>query len=259
MTDSGVIRSSYMSTTPAVQTVTRGTGAALQLFAETSQTLSITTGRDLGVVVDLADLAQSPWTKPAELFDRIGHLLNEFIETQFMGTYANWTNFGVGDLNSVGPAADSTAITVTASNVDDIIRGVKRVVRVANGQTVANEKGYAMVWRPGDFELLEAFIQANGFMTADAALKEGTSEGIKYMNVDHYWTNDFTAGHVFGGVKKLQRIGILRGTYGRAHTIPFPAADSNTFFSGTAYYSRVDIGLLTPSAYTPVLLNVNVV
>ena len=258
MTDSGVIRSSYMSTTPAVQTVTRGTGAALQLFAETSQTLTISTGRDLGVVVDLADLAQSPWTKPAELFDRIGHLLNEFIESTFMAMQSSWTNFGVGDLNSVGPVADTTAITVTASNVDDIIRGTKRVIRQANGQAMMNQNGAAIVWRPGDFELLEAFIQANGFMTADAALKEGTVEGVKYMNVDHYWTNDFTAGHVFAGVKKLNRIGILRGTYGRAHTIPFPAADSNTFFSGTAFYSRVDIGTLVPAAYLPLLLNVNV-
>ncbi len=260
ITDSGVIRSSYMSTTPAVQTVTRGTGAALQVFAETSETLTISTGRDLGVVVDLADLVQSPWTKPAELFDRIGHLLNEYIESAVLGTFASWTNFGVGDLNSVGPAADSTAITVTASNVDDIIRGVKRVIRTNNGQSYMNSNGVGIVWRPGDFELLEAFVQANGFMTADAALKEGTVEGMKYMNVDHYFSNDFTAGHVLACVKKLGvRLGILRGTYGKAHTIPFPAADSNMVFSGTAYYSRVDIGTLIPTGYVKTVYNVNVV
>ena len=258
ITDSGVVRSSYMSTTPSTQAVTRGTGAALQVFAETSQTLTISTGRDLGIVVDLADLAQSPWTKPAELFDRIGHLLNEYIESTCLGTYASWTNFGVGDLNAVGPAADSTAISVSASNVDDIIRGVKRVIRTANGQSRMNQYGVGIVWRPADFEMLEAFVQANGFMTADAALKEGTVEGMKYMNVDHYWSNDYTAGHVLAAVKKQARVGILRGTYGKAHTIPFPAADSNMFFSGTAFYSRVDIGTLIPAGYLSTILNVNV-
>lgn len=258
MTDTRVISSSYMSTTPTTQGVTRGTGAALQLFAETPNTLTISDGRDLGIVVDLADLAQSPWTKPAELFDRIGHLLNEYIESQVLGQHASFTNFGVGDLNAVGPAADTTQITVTASNIDDIIRGVKRVIRTANGQVLMNQYGVGFVWRPADFELLEAFIQANGFATADSALKEGTIEGIHYLGVDHYWSNDYTAGHVFAAVKKQQRLGILRGTYGQAHTIQFPAADSNMFFSGNAYYSRVDIGHLTPSAHVGLILDVNV-
>lgn len=258
-TNAGVVRSSYMSTTPTTQAVTRGTGAALQVFAETSETLSITTGRDLGVVVDLADLAQSPWTKPAMLFDRIGSLLNEYIESQVYGQHATWTNFGVGDLNLVGPVADTTQISVTASNIDDIIRGAKRVVRTANGQSLMNQYGMGFVWRPQDFEILEAFIQANGFATADQALKEGTTEGLHYLGTDHYWSNDLTANHVFASVKKSQRLGILTGTYGQAHTIPFPAADSNMFFSGTAYYSRVDIGHLVPTTKIPITLDVNVV
>lgn len=258
ISDHGVISSSYMSTTPSTQAVTRGTGTALQLFAETANTLTISTGRDLGIVVDLADLAQSAWTKPAELFDRIGHLLNEYIETQVLAQHATWTNFGVGDLNSVGPAADTTAITVTANNVDDIIRGVKRVIRTANGQSMMNQNGVGFVWRPGDFELLEAFVQANGFTTADDALKEGTVSGLRYMQADHYFSNDFATSHVFAGVKKMQRLGILRGTYGKAHTIPFPAADSNMFFSGTAFYSRVDIGHLTPTGFASILFDVNV-
>lgn len=257
ITDTQVISSSYMSTTPTVQTVTRGTGVALQTFAETANTLTINTGRDLGVYVDYADLAQSSWTKPAELFDRIGALLNEYVESAVLAQYANWTNFG--DLGNGTYGLGSTAITVSATNVDDIVRGVKREIRKANGQKQMNQYGVGFVWRPTDFELLEQFVQANGFRTADEALKEGTVEGIHYLGVDHYWSNDYTAGHVLAGVKKAQRIGILRGTYGRAHTIDFPAADSNTFFSGQAFYSRIDVGFLTPSTLAPVLFNVNVV
>lgn len=252
-TDTRVISTSYMSTTPSVQTVTRGTGHSMQTFAETAQTLTISTGRDLGLFVDWADLAQSNWTKPAELFDRIGALLNEFIESDVLAQYASWTTF---DNASIGGGAGN--ITVSASNIDDIIRGVKRKIREANGQMMMNQYGVGIVWRAADFEILEAFTQANGFATADQYLKEGTVEGLRYLGVDHYWSNEHTSGHLFAGVKKIQRLGILRATYGRAHTIDFPAGDTNTFLSGQSFYSRVDIGHLTPGAHVGLLFNVTV-
>lgn len=99
----------------------------------------------------------------------------------------------------------------------------------------------------------------NGFTSADTALKEGTVEGLHYFGCDHYWSNDNTANKVMAGVKKVQRLGILRGTYGRAHTIEFPGADSGTIFSGTGFYSRVDIGHLVPTAHTGTLFSLNVV
>lgn len=252
-TNTRVISSSYMSTTPSVTTVTRGTGLALQTFAETADTLTISTGRDLGVLVDWGDYYQSPWTSKAMLFDRIGSLLNEYIESAVLARHASWTDF---DNASIGGAAGN--ITVTASNIDDIIRGVKREIREANGGSMMKANGVGFVWRAADFEYLEAFVQANGFATADKALVDGTLEGLHYLGCDHYWSNDHTSGHVFAGVKKIERLGILTGTYGRASTIEFPAADSNTFFSGVAFYSRVDIGHLTPNAHSSLVFDINV-
>ena len=170
--------------------------------------------------------------------------------------YDSWTDFG---LSSIGGGGTSTsAITVDASNIDDIIRGVKREIREGNGQMLMNQNGVGFVWRAADFELLEAFVQANGFATADEALKKGTVEGLHYLGADHYWSNDHTATHVFAGVKKIQRLGILRGTYGKAHTIDFPAGDTNTYLSGRSFYSRVDIGHLTPTAHAGLVFDVNV-
>lgn len=257
VTNARVISSSYMSTTPSVQTGTRGTGVALQTFIETAETLTVSVYKELGILLDLMDEAQSPWTKRAELFDRIGSLINEVVETAVLARHASWTNFGVGDITA-GAVADSTAITVNASNIDDIIRGVKRVIRKANGQSRMKQYGVGFVWRPEDFEILEAFAQANGTMTADRFLIEGTLEGFQYLNVYHYWSNDYTAGHVMAGIRKQERLGIGQATYGAAHVIPFPAADSNTFFSGNALYSRIDYGHLTPSGYSATLLDVNV-
>lgn len=254
--DTRAIVSNYISTQPTVTTVTRGTGLAGSTFIETADTLTISTGKDVGLFIDLADLAQSPWTKPAELFDRIGALLNEAIEAAVLARHASWTNFGDTGGGVLGLA--STQITVTASNIDDIIRGIKREIRKANGQSLMKQNGVGIVWRPQDFEYLEAFTQANGFGTADKFLVDGTMEGLKYLDVYHYWSNDFTANHVFAGVRKLERVGILRGTYGMASTINFPAADSGTFFSGKAFYSRVDFGHLTPGGYSTCLFDVNV-
>lgn len=243
VTNTKVTSTSYWSTTPAVQTGTRGTARAGETFAETAETLDIATNRYVNLIVDHADLYQSPWTKGVEIFNRIGALLNEYIETAVLANHAEWTNF---DNASIGGGAGN--ITVSASNIDDIIRGVKREIREGNGQSKMNENGAYFVWRAADFEILEAFVQANGFATADQALKEGTVEGLHYLGVDHYWSNDHSAGHLMAGVKKVQKLGILKGTYGRAHTIDFPAGDSNTFFAGTAFYSQVDIGLLHPTS-----------
>lgn len=254
--NSRVISSSYISTQPSVTTVTRGTGLAGSTFVETADSLTISTGKDVGLIVDLADLAQSPWTKPAELFDRIGALLNEAIESAVLARHASWTDFGLASIGGGGAATDP--ITVSASNIDDIIRGVKREIREANGGFLMKQYGVGFVWRPADFELLEAFTQANGTMTADKFLVEGTLEGLKYLGAYHYWSNDYTAGHVFAGVRQIERLGILSGTYGMASTIDFPAADSGTFFSGKAFYSRVDFGHLTPQGHSSLVFDVNV-
>ena len=121
-----------------------------------------------------------------------------------------------------------------------------------------NSNGVGAAWRTDDFELLEAFNQANGYTSADDALKNGTVEGYHYLGIDNYWTNDGATNHVMIGVKKAHKVGILRGTYGRAHTIDFPAGDTNTYMSGKSFYSRVDIGQLTPNTLVPVVLDLNV-
>jgi hypothetical protein len=253
VTNQQVISSSYVSTANTVTTVSRGTGLIPAGFVETAETLTISTGRDLAIVLDWGNLYQSPWTKPAEIFDRIGALLNEYVESAVLARHASWTDF---DGTAIGGGAGN--ISVSASNIDDIIRGVKREIREANGGFMMNKNGVGFVWRAADFEYLEAFVQANGFTTADQALKEGTVEGIHYLGADHYWSNDHTANHVFAGVKKIERLGILQGTYGRAYTIDFPASDTNSFHSGRAFYSRIDIGSLTPTAHSSTVFDVMV-
>lgn len=258
-TDTRVISTSYDSDTggfPTVSTVTRGTAFSFSDMVETAESLTISTGRDLPVFVDLADLAQSPWTKPMEIFKRIGQRLNEFIEVDFLDDHASWTNIGTSSIG--GGGTTTTQITVSAANVDDIIRAIRTAVRAANGQNLMTEKGIGFAWSPANFEFLEAFAQANGFESADESLQNGLAAQVKYLGAFHYITNDNAANHMFAGVRQLHRIGILRGTYGKAHTIPFPAGSSNNNLSGTAFYSRIDDGTLAPTTYVPILFDINV-
>lgn len=258
ISDVRAISSSYISTAgsiPTVSTVTRGTAFSFSDFTETAETLTISTGRDLPIFVDWADLAQSPWTTPAELFKRIGQRLGEFIETDVLDDHASWRNLG----GSGGVWADNVATTLaaSASNVDDLIRLERRVIREQNGHAQMTQNGLFNVWAPVNFEFVEAFAQANGFESADKALQKGLAPQVEYLGAIHYISNDNAANHMFAGVRKLFRLGILRGTFGRTHVIPFPAGSTNNNLSGVAYYSRVDLGTLTPTEYATILFDVN--
>ena len=258
-TDEQVIRSSYISTSgawAASAAVTRGTATNPVDIAETSQTLTISTGREVAVFVDFADLYQSPWTKPAEAYKRAGQRLGERIEVEVQDDHGDWRNLG----GSGGAWADNTATTLalSASNVDDLIRLTRQVIRAQNGQDVAADNGIFHTWDPASFNFLEAFAQANGFESADMALQKGLAPQVTYMGATHYVTNDNAANHLFAGVKKTFRLGLLRSLYGRAYKFDFPAGSSGGFLSGSVFYSRIELGTLTPNTYATVLFDVNI-
>ena len=258
-TDTRTITESVLTTSPTVGTVTRGTVFNPVAIIHAAQNLTISTGRDVPVFVDFGDLFQTGYNLQMEIATEQGDLLSEFIEANVLAQFASWTN--IGDPGTGITSGNTTQIAVSANNIDDIIRGIKRIIRVANGQSRMRRLGVFIVWRATDFEILEAFVQGNGFATADIALKEGTSEGIRYMGVDHYWSNDHTANHLFAGVKKSQKLGILRSLYGKMFTSDFPSdatGGSVGMLSGRMFYSRVDIGHLTQTNYLPTLFDVNV-
>lgn len=241
----------YMSTESVIQTGTRGTAYGFSDFTLTNDQMNIGTYKPVPIFIDRADLAQCDLVRQSELADRQGSIINEWLEQAMLADHAAMTNFGDTGGGVLGLA--STAITVTASNVDDIIRGIKREVRVANGQDLAARNGYFIIWRPADFELLEAYVQANGFTEADSALKDGTLTGFRYMGVDHYVTNSNAANHIMGGVKKIYQIGILKTTYGQVVVTQDPNLQS-----GIGIISRIDYGLNLPTAHAGLVFDINV-
>ena len=248
-TNDKVLHNPY-ETDAAVQDGTRGSAYTHQDVTHSDETVDITTFKILPQLIDRADLAQSTYVNQMALAASQGVLLNEAIETAMFAEHAQWTNF---DNASIGGAAGN--IAVSASNIDDIIRGIKREIREANGEELMNRNGVFICWRPADFEMLEAYVQANGFSTADGALKDGTSQGFKYMGVEHYSSNKITAGHLFGGVKKVFHLGICKGTYGQIVIDQEPATAAGAV-SGIGVVSRVDFKFKAWFKVKPVLFDI---
>jgi len=241
----------YMSTLPSAAVGTRGTSYAYQDFALTNQAMDIGTYYEVPMYVDAADLAQCDYLKQMEMAELQATLLNERVETAVLIAAASATN--VGDTGGGAIGLGSTAITVSESNVDDIIRAVKRLVTKYNGKSLADRNGLFIIWRPEDFELLEKFVQANGYNTADNALANGLVEGFRYMGVDHYVSNSTYSTHLFAGVKKLMAVGLLTTTYGKLVVNQHPGQKF-----GTGFTTRIDYGTLIPTNYLPVLFDINV-
>lgn len=258
MTNTRVITSQSISTSgdwAAVGTLTRGTAFDPTDVAESSDTLTISTGRHVTTYFDFADIAQSPWTNEREIFKRAGQRLGEFIESDVLGQHASWRNIGL--VGGVWTDNNATVGAASASNIDDLARLIRRVIREQNGADMMAEKGAFAVASPATFEFVEAFAQANGFASADEALKNGLAPQVKYLGLTWYVSNDNTADHVFAGVRKVQRLGILKGTFGHMHKFPGIAGTSGGIQSGIAYHSRVDIGHLTPTDHANLVLDVN--
>ncbi len=251
--DTKIFNVPYMSTEPSVTTGTRGTAYTFSDFALTTEALDISQKYMEPVFIDRADLAQMPLVSQMTIAEQQAAQMAERIESYVLAQHASWTD--VGDVGAGAIGLGSGAITVSSSNIDDIIRGVKREIVKANGKSLADRNGIFFVWRPADFELIEQFVQANGFQTADQALKNGldSAGGYYYMGAYHYQSNDFTAGHVFAGVKKVMKLGILRSTYGKTVVTEDPNMQS-----GVGIVSRIDIGVLVPTKHKPTLFDVNV-
>ncbi len=254
-----------MSTEPSTVAGTRGTAYAYNDFSLTAETLTISSHRMIAVFIDEADRHQQTYADGMSIAAFQGNKISEKIESLMLASESgNWTNFGATDLANTG-ADDATQITVSASNIDDIIRAVKRKIYANNGVDLAVQNGIFFVWRASDFELLEAFVQANGFTEADIALKNGipVQKAFRYMGCDHYLSTSHAANHVFCGIKKMGELGLLRGTWGQAKFIEDPpaavAADLGIPKSGLGIVSRFDYGFDWPTQRVQFMVDLNVV
>ena len=222
-----------------VQTGLRNTSYTLQPYTIVDDQLNI---NQMGVApqyIARADFAQSTFTKQMDMAKRQAVILNETVESAVYGDFANFTSLDNSSL--LGGGAGS--ITVSATNVDDIVTGVVREIGEAAGESMLRRHGGFMVWRHADLELLQKFAMANGFSTADQALQSHAKGfgGWRYMGLDHYASNLIVGGRIMGGVKNSVTVGILKATRG------FVMVDDKdpAQLPGLSIVSYVDYGIKT--------------
>src|SRR3990167_3557810 len=224
---------------------------------QTNQTLGMITTDVDAVYLDYADQAQSNYASYAQMGDLLGKKIGERVETVLLANHANWTNFGDTGGGVLGLA--STTITVSANNVDDIIRGVIEEIYTANGFDLYKQNGGFIVWRPEDWTFLVQFMQSNGFNLADANQKNGGKIGVEYLGLKHYVSTSHAANHLFSGVSAVQKLGLLKSTFGKTYVTETPPSSTAGMLSGTGIHTRLDYGLLVPTNLLPIVFDVNVV
>lgn len=215
-TDTGVVKNPYL-TDATVSVGTRGTGYTSVAVDTTDESVTINDYSYSAQHIDDADLAQKSFSDFMEIADNMGVRLNEAMETAMLAEHAQWTNF---DNASIGGGAGN--ITVSISNIKNIIAAMKTAVRTAGGADVAERDGLFIQWREADFEKVELLASSEGYQMADMALKNGIKRGFTYLGVEHYSTSRNVSGHVFGGVKKAFTAYVVKSTYGRVKNITNP-------------------------------------
>lgn len=226
---------------------------------QTNQTLTISIAEIISDYKDYADQAQSNYANLGEMGTYLGTKMGERSEALSLAQHANWTDFGDTGGGVLGLA--STDITVSATNVDDIIRGVIEQIQTANGWDLYNENGGFIEWRPQDWTFVVQYMQSMGYSFADEALRDGGKGrmGKEAMGLFHYVsTSHATGGHIFAGVRKLQKFGILSTTYGKIYRNEMPASSTAGSLSGTQIHTRLDYGFLVPTNFLPLVFDVNV-
>lgn len=226
---------------------------------QTNQTLTISIAEIISDYKDYADQAQSNYANMAEMGTYLGKKVGERAEALSLANCAtNGTDFGDTGAGVLGLAA--TQITVSATNVDDIVRGIIQQIQTANGWDFYMENGGFIVWRPADWAFLVQYMQSMGYKFADEALQDGGKGrlGKEAMGLYHYVSTSHTANHLMAGVRKAQKFGILSSTFGVVRRNEMPASSTAGSLSGTQIHTRLDYGFLVPTNLSTVLYDVNV-
>ncbi len=225
---------------------------------QTNQTLTVSIAEIISDYKDYADQAQSNYANMAEMGTYLGKKLNERAEAISLANHAAWTDFGDTGAGVLG--LSSTDITPSATNIDDIVRGIIEQIQTANGWDLYMENGGFIVWRPADWTFLVQYMQSMGYSFADEALKDGGKGrlGKEAMGLFHYVsTSHASGGHLMAGVRKTQKMGILSSTYGKVYKQDNPSSSTAGSLSGTQIHTRLDYGLLVPTNMLPVLFDIN--
>lgn len=257
MVDGDVFNNPY-ETHASFQSHTRGSAYTHQDVTFTNETATVNSSVILPQQIDRADLIQSRYADLMKLAEMQGISANEKLDNAMLAAHAGWEDF---DNSDIGGSAGQ--ISVSISNIDDIIDNLDREIDEAKGNALANRNGKFIVWRPADFAKLKALARSQGFATADEIILNGMNFGYRYGGWEHYVSNQHTANKLFAGVKKVHFLGTPAAAFPMVYTVDEPTAkEAGTNEAGNlsakAIVTRLDYVYKTWNNYVSVLFDVSV-
>ena len=237
----------------AVSSYTKGAAYTFSDVTVTDDSVSLSVVKIIPEFIDEADLGIAGYDFQMELSDDQSRAINEAVEAEFLGAYTQAT---VGDNDTIlgGAAGD---ITLTSSNVDNVVRGARRLLMEGRGFDMYNRNGASMIWTPAKFELLAEYAMGQGFGFADSALSTGRV--MEFGGFKHYESNllitETSTTHVIATVNKAIHMGIYNGTFGKVKVND----QDPGLQSGVGIVSRVDMKAKIWNNMVPLVLNIPVV
>ena len=255
---------------PAVQTAFLANAAdrntlskviAPGVVTQATETLQVVSMEYVSHYVDFADQVQSRYVGDRAIGQLLGKKIGERLEALVLANHAAWTDFGDTGGGVLGLA--STLFDVTDNNIDEVMLGVKEQINTANGANIAKENGVFITWRAADWTKLEKFMMSNGFNLADYYLKNGTdaTAGVFYNGIWHYMSTGHTANHIFAGVRKIQKLGLLTGGetgFGKVRKVDDPASSTAGHLRGSNFFACLDYGFKVQTNVKPIVYDINV-
>jgi len=194
LTDGDIVNRPYISDL-SVNTYVKRTAVTIQDITSTNEQLAVDQSKESSFYVDDVDVIQNRYDVMAEQSDRATYQLNDGIDSFVFGKYGDIADsVDDGDIGGT----NGNPITASTSNIQRVFTALKKKMREAN---ISMTGDTFMVVSPEEAELIELYVAANGFNTADATIRNGYAGN--FLGVKVYVSNNLTdtanVRHAIGG------------------------------------------------------------
>lgn len=251
-TSDKVLHNPYKNRSAAVS-YTKGGQYSFADVTVTDDTVDIDTTQVVTEFIDEADLGIAGYDFQMELSDDQSRAIREAVEGEFLKAHSQGTTFDDGDIGGTG----GTDITLSATNVDNVVRAARKKLMQGRGFEMYNRFGASFIWDPAQFELLSEYAMGQGYSFADGVL--ATGRVLEFGGFRHYESNlletETSTTHALAFVNNAIHVGIYNGNYGKVKVLD---QDPN-MQAGVGFRSRVDMKVKVWNNMAPLVLDVNCV
>ena len=148
-----------------VNTYTKGTAVSIQDITATNEYLTVDTTKEVSFYVDEIDRIQNIYNAADIRAGKAGYRLSNEMDGAFLAEVENATyDFDDGDIGGTG----GNPITLSTSNT---VKSFSLLKAMMNKNSIEADRVWDVVIDPASASFIEQQVVANGFNTADLALR----------------------------------------------------------------------------------------